>query len=387
MKILHYTGAYAPAWKVGGPVRSVSQICEGLAARGHEVTVLTTNVELESDPAIIPDQVVDRNGVAVTYFQAERNWTGVRSSGLETAISERINEFDIVHVTGVWQPTSMAACRAAESAGVPYVVSPRGALGDYSWTQKRWKKYPYWWLFERRNCSAAAAVHYTTTMEAQECVRFKLPGEVALIPNSVGLDFWRYDHDAAKAWRAEQGISAKTRVFLNAGRLHHKKGLDLLPAALAEVECSNWKMVFVGSDDDHTKEELINEFGRMGLLGRIIFLDTLMPEVLRGLYSAADVFLLPSRHENFGNVVIEALACGCPTILSDQVGVAEDLIEYPGVTVLPNEPALWAQALNLVEIARERFDLCERLDQCFSSDTVVRKFEEIYINLAASLRT
>ena len=129
MKILHYTGAYAPAWKVGGPVRSVSQICEGLAASGHEVTVFTTNIELEEDPMIIPNQVTDRNGVAVTYFQAERNWTGIRSSGLEAAVRERINEFDIVHVTGVWQPTSMAACRAAESAGVPYVVSPRGGLG------------------------------------------------------------------------------------------------------------------------------------------------------------------------------------------------------------------------------------------------------------------
>lgn len=383
MRVLHYTGAYAPAWKVGGPVRSVSQICEGLAARGHEVTVLTTNVELEEDPTIVPDQVMDRNGVAVTYFQAERNWTGVRSSGLEAAVRERINEFDIVHVTGVWQPTSMAACRAAESARVPYVVSPRGALGDYSWTQKRWKKYPYWWLFERRNCSAASAVHYTTTMEAQECVRFKLPGKVALIPNSVGLDFWRYDHEAAQAWRVEQGISAKTRVFLNAGRLHHKKGLDLLPAALAEVECSNWKMVFVGSDDDHTKEELINEFGRMGLLGRIIFLDTLTPEVLRGLYSAADVFLLPSRHENFGNVAIEALACGCPLVISEHVGVAADLIEYPGVTVLPNDKSKWAQAISLVEASKDRLDLGCRLEQCFSGHVVVEHMERLYRRLLA----
>ena len=368
-------------------MRSVSQICEGLAARGHEVTVLTTNIELEEDPTIIPNQVTDRNGVAVTYFQAERNWTGVRSRALESAVRVRITEFDTVHVTGVWQPTSVAACRAAESAGVPYVVSPRGALGDYSWTQKRWKKYPYWWLFERRNCSAAAAVHYTTTMEAQECTRFKLPGEVALIPNSVGLDFWGYDGDAAQAWRAEQGISAKTRVFLNAGRLHHKKGLDLLPAALAEIGDSNWRMVFVGSEDDSTKKKLIHEFGRMGLLKCIIFLDTLTPEILRGLYSAADVFLLPSRHENFGNVVIEALACGCPVILSDKVGVAKDLIEFPGVTVLPNEHALWAQTLSSVEITKGRLDLCEQLNQRFSVEAVAGRFEEIYTDLLISLRS
>ncbi|CAA6693596.1 MULTISPECIES: glycosyltransferase [unclassified Lentimonas] len=384
MKILHYTGAYAPAWKVGGPVRSVSQICEGLAARGHEVTVLTTNIELEEDRSIIPGKIMDRNGVSVTYFKAERDWTGVRSRELEAAIRERITEFDIVHVTGVWQPTSVAACRAAERVGVPYIVSPRGALGAYSWTQKVWKKYPYWWLFERRNCSAAAAVHYTTTMEAEECRRFKLPGEVALIPNSVGLDFWRYDQQAADAWRAAHGMSSKTKLLLNAGRLHHKKGLDLLPEVLAGIAHQDWKMVFVGSDDDGTKASLIREFERLNLRNRILFLDTIEPEALRGLYSAADVFLLPSRHENFGNVVIEALACSCPIILSEQVGVAEDLVDYEGVTILPNKVPDWVSAIETTVASQSRPDLLAKLDQCFSGHAVVEKVEALYRSLIKS---
>ena len=61
-------------------------------------------------------------------------------------------------------------------------------------------------------------------------------------------------------------------------------------------------------------------------------------------------FLLPSRHENFGNVVIEALACGCSLIISDKVGVAADLIEYPSVKVLPNEHACGRVQLNQLKL-------------------------------------
>ena len=233
MKILHYTAVYAPAWSFGGPVRSVSQICEGMAAKGHEVTVFTTNAGLEDQPEIVAGEPMDRNGVRVTYFSAKNGLTGIRSQELETAVRERIREFDVVHLTAVWYPTNAAACRAAASAGVPYVMSPRGSLGTYSWTQKPWKKYPYWWLIGRKDYFGAAAVHYTTTMEATECQRFRFPGKPYLIPNSVGLDFWQYDGEAASAWRLANGILPETKLLLNAGRLHHKKGLDLLPDVLA----------------------------------------------------------------------------------------------------------------------------------------------------------
>lgn len=383
MNVLHYTGIYAPAWKMGGPVRSTSQICEGLAAHGHDVSVFTTTSGLEDDASILPNQETMRNGVRVTYFQSHHNLLGLQSKELEVAVGEQIEDFDILHVTGVWQPTSVAACRAAKNSGVPYVVSPRGALGAYSWTQKPWKKYPYWWLFEGKNCRDASAVHYTTTMEMEECEKLGLPGEIALIPNSVGLEFWIDEEASPSAWREKHGISSETKLILNAGRLHHKKGLSLLPKALSAIKETSWKMIFVGNPDDSTKEDLITAFTQYDLLDKVMFFDHLDPEDLRSVYSASDLFVLPSRHENFGNVVIEALVCGCRLILSDQVGVAADLRHLNGVRILTNDSDQWSQAISeeLEECRLNSVEMYDQLVKQFSVDSVVGAFESLYQSL------
>src|SRR5664280_2321907 len=205
IRILQYTGIYAPAWRFGGPARSISMMCAGLAALGDEVTVFTTNAGLEDRPEIPIDQVVQRDGVAVHYFPATFNWMGLQSPMLEAAVAKRAGDFDLIHVTGVWQPTSRAAYRAARRAGKPYVCSPRGALGRYSFTQKPWKKWPYFWLQERANLNGAAALHFTSRMELEECRRLRLRPDGFVVPNSIDLAAWRRDEAGGRAWRHEVG--------------------------------------------------------------------------------------------------------------------------------------------------------------------------------------
>lgn len=173
MKILQYIPTYAPAWSFGGPVRSVSLLSEGLAALGCEVHVLTTLAGVPSSESIPPNQTIDRNGVKVTYFETSIG-LGISSLKLKRAVRNRLQDFDLVHVTGIWQPTAVAACRAAERIGVPYVVSPRGALSPYSWSAGRLKKSIYYLLAERRNIQKAAGIHYTSDLERRECLRYRL---------------------------------------------------------------------------------------------------------------------------------------------------------------------------------------------------------------------
>jgi glycosyltransferase involved in cell wall biosynthesis len=346
LRILHYTGVYAPAWSYGGPPRSVSTLCGGLAALGHEVTVFTTDAGLKERPDIPVDRCVRREGADVYYFPSTMGRMGLCSPALQEAVEKRASEFDVIHVTGVWQPTSRAACRAARRADKPYVCSPRGALGRYSFTQKPWKKWPYYWLWERANLNGASASHYTSRMELEECRRLGLRPPGFVVPNSVNLESWQRDEASGKAWRRQHGIGETEFVLLYAGRLHHKKGLDLLINTCAELPASRpWRLVLVGYDEDGTGSKMSKAFAESGRGERLLILPGVETQQLATIYSAADVFVFPSRHENFGNVAVEALACGCPVIISDQVGVADQLDGLAGVSVLMRIPGRWSATL------------------------------------------
>ena len=386
LKILHYTGVYAPAWKWGGPPRSSANLAEGAIALGHSVTVFTTNAGLENDPEIPTDRPVLRNGVKVHYFPARTNFLGLQSEPLEAAVRERVREFDVVHITGVWQPTSVAACRVCELAGIPYIVSPRGALSPYSFTQKPWKKWPFWWLRERRNCDRATAIHYTSVMEKRECVGLRLMAKAFVVPNAIDLSAWTHDADAGQAWRASLGrqeVSTEAKILLYAGRQHHKKGLDLLPGALSGLTGVNWHLVLLGDDEDGSGSALAAAMAERSLGGRVTFLPATGSSGLRAAYSGANLFLLPSRHENFGNVAIEALACGCPVLLSDGVGVADQVLDLAGVEVAARDAVLWGKALGKAlasPIPPRRDEIIARFSIEVVAGAMCAIYEELHLN-------
>ena len=381
MRILHYTSIYAPAWSYGGPPRSISILCESLAACGHEVTVLTTNAGLGNHPEIPIGRPVRRRGVTVHYFPSSRGWTGLSSPALEAAVEKCAADFDLLHVTGVWQQTSRAACRAARRAGRPYVCSPRGALGTYSFSQKSWKKWPYFLLWERANLNGSAALHFTSPMELEECRRLGLGPRSFIVPNCVDLSSWRRDDAAGRAWRTKHGISDDEFVMLYAGRLHDKKGLDLFGEIGAILPSDpTWRLVLVGDDEDGTGERLRRKMAEAGRGGRLQIMSVVETEELTAAYSGANIFAFPSRNESFGNVVIEALACGCPVAVSDQVGVAAQVAGIPGVTVLPRNPGRWAGLLLTLIADHSRAAEVSRVEveRLFSPEVVGRAMAENY---------
>jgi glycosyltransferase involved in cell wall biosynthesis len=178
-------------------------------------------------------------------------------------------------------------------------------------------------------------------------------------------------------------FAEKAKIALYSGRLHHKKGLDLLPQVMSGLDEAGHRdlhLAFVGGDEDGTLRELSTEFARNGLLERVVFLPTATSAGLRAAYSGADVLLLPSRHENFGNVVVEALACGCPVMISDQVGAAEFVGSLPGVRVLARDAARWGGALK--RFVSEPFEevSVDCVHHLFARDAVAKKMESAYFN-------
>ena len=345
MRVLHFLPVYVPAWQFGGPILSVSRLCEGLARQGLDVRVITTNAglpDLTSNQLGVP---VDVNGVQVNYDPVDHQGGAIRSTALVESLKYHMSWADVLHLSSIWQPLGVPVQNAAHAAGVPVIQTLRGALGPYSWQRKWWKIVPYFFLKERPLIQKAAALHCTTNQEAREIAWLHLKPPIQILPNPLDLSQLRYDPDLGNNWRRNLGISPGTPLFLVAGRLHHKKGLDLLPKALHSVSRESWHILFLGQDEDGTGRRLRRELNQMGLSDRVHWLDPLPADQLVGPYNAADWLLLPSHHENFGNVVVEALACGCGALISDTVGVAEMLDRCLGVIVTPRTTLGWSLSI------------------------------------------
>ncbi len=210
MKLLHVVPTYLPAWRHGGPILAVHGLCKALAARGHQVTVFTTSVHGEGTLDVPLARPVDVDGVEVRYFPVLPFRRLYIAPGLAAAARAEAARFDAVHLHSVFLWPTSAAARAAERAGVPYLLSPRGMLvPELIRAHGRRRKLAWMLLAERRTIERAAALHVTSALEAREAARLDLPlPPCEVVPN--GIDPAPWDGDPA-------ALSATVRAVVEGG--------------------------------------------------------------------------------------------------------------------------------------------------------------------------
>ena len=333
MRLLHVVPTYVPAWKHGGPIRSVHGLCRALVARGHEVTVFTTDVD--TNGAVPVNQPVAVDGVEVWYFPVRAPRRLYRSPAMARALRSRIGGFEAVHLHSVFLWPTMTAARAAERAGVPYLLAPRGMLvPDLLRRRGRWRKALWIRLFERRTLARAAGLHATTGLEAGEAARLGLPmPPVFVVPNGIDPD---PSSDALPAPVPEP-------FFLFLGRLSWKKGLDRLIPALAHVPEA--RLAIAGNDEEGYRPKLEALAQEAGLADRVRFLGPVDGPEKAALLHRAIALVLPSYSENFGNSALESLAAGRPVVVTPEVGLAEVIREENAGIVTDGDPTHLGAAL------------------------------------------
>ena len=330
MKILHIIPSYVPAYSFGGPVKAVHELCKGLVRRGLDVSVFTTNITLEKNPNIPLNIPQDMDGVKVTYYPVTFPRSYCYSKQLADAIKERIAEFDILHIHSVYRYTTFIAARLCDHYKKPYILNPFGALDPSMIKLKsRLKKTLYIKLVESRAISNAKAIHVASRYEKDnyEMLGFKTPAIV--IPRGVDLseysDCVKYQ-DLRKRYPKLSG----KKIILFLGRMHPKKGLDLLAKAFKKIvnKREDAFLIIAGSGDEGYVSKIKNLFRKNGLSKHVLFTGMLLDsDKLSALYGS-DLFVLPSYGENFGIAVLEAMACGLPVIITNKVGLFHDVKEY-----------------------------------------------------------
>lgn len=340
MRVLHVVPSYLPATRYGGPIYSVHGLCKALAARGHEVHVFTTNVDGPGDSDVPLGQPVDLDGVKVWYFPSRWLRRLYFAPAMKRALARCAGDFDIVHLHSVFLWPTWAAARAAWRARVPYVIAPRGMLvQDLVLEKSRWVKTAWIRLIERRNLKRAAAVHVTAPLEQSEMEKFGLDLPPAfVVPNGIEPPA----PDSAET--QDRAITPQRPYVLFLGRVNWKKGLDRLVQAWSEVDGA--ELVIAGNDDENYQAELEALAGQTGVADRVRFAGAAYGPDKWRLYRNAELFVLPSYSENFGTVVLEAMAMACPVVVTPEVGLASTVAEAGAGLVVPGEPKELAHALN-----------------------------------------
>jgi glycosyltransferase involved in cell wall biosynthesis len=353
VKILHVIPAIAARY--GGPSSMILPLCRSLnKLPGVEVELATTDadgpggrIDASAIPTDFPVHVLPR-------LFSER-WQ--YSQRLGQWLAANVAKYHLVHVHALWAYAAGAAARTAHNAGVPYIIRPAGMLSTYTFAQRKWMKGLYWWLMEQRTIKHAAAFHATSTQEAEAIRYFAPEGRIAIVPNGVEEAAWNKAVDRETLRQGCGTVLQERPIVLFLSRLHPKKGLvDLLLPAVARMR-HDAVLAIGGGEDDRAPGyglEVERAIQRLGLQNQVVLLGPVEQNRRWAMFDGADVFVLPSHSENFGIVVAEAMARGCPVIVTDAVDSSAHVQAASAGEVVPcNVPAL-ASALDRVLASSER---------------------------------
>lgn len=285
MKVFLAVTSFKPSY--GGPARSVSRLADALGEIGIEVG------------AWAPDESADDTSYLGRVSQVRR---------LHGSVAEALEEFgavDIIHDNGIWLPHNHWLAGLAEARAIPRVVSTRGMLEPWALHHRWLKKRLAWFLYQKRDLLAAAAVHATAASELDQIKQLGLAAPVHVVPNGV---------DLPELQGPGIGRADPVRTALFVGRLHPVKGLPLLVEAWGMLKPVGWRLRVVGPDEGGYREELESLVARAGLSADWIFEGELEGAAKREAFEAASLLVLPTHTESFGMVVAEALAHGLPVI-------------------------------------------------------------------------
>jgi glycosyltransferase involved in cell wall biosynthesis len=368
----------------GGPIEGVRQLGNALMDEGHQVEVVSLDPPESSFTRQFPLPVYALGPTRLGYGFCPRLIPWLRSNH---------GRYDAVVVNGIWQYHSYAIWRVLRNSGTPYVVFTHGMLDPWfkrRYPLKHFKKWMYWPWAEYRVLRDAQAVLFTCEEErllARESFWLYRCNEVVV---NYGTATPRGDAQAeinAFFERYPDLSDKKLAVFM--GRIHPKKGCDLLIEAFARVvaERPEWHLVIAGPDQVGWQTKLQQQVQRLGIESRITWTGMMRGAMKWGALRAAEVFVLPSHQENFGIAVAEALAAGTPALVSNKVNIWRE-IEADGAGLV-NDDTLEGTCdffRSYIELPQEKASVMRQMArQCFEQRFEIKKAAGALLGVLAGI--
>ena len=394
LHVLHIAPYSPETWAYGGIPRVVGSFTQGLARRGHTVTVCATDALSRgarlAEPGghggrVSPWPPRTMGGVTTRIFPNLSNrlaydWQCFTPVGLGRFLRRHAASFDVAHLHACRNFPVTIAARHLRRAGVPFVLGPNGTAPRIE--RRQTAKRAWDLLVGDTPLRHAAAVLAVSRAERRQLLDLGLRDSVIhVIPNPVDLDEFAEPVDGQR-FRELVGVGdAPLVLFL--GKLTPRKRVDFLVDAFARVAHRSARLVIAGNDMGSLAE--VRTAVRLhGLRDRTVFTGLLSGRERLEALTAADLVVYPSDHEVFGLVPVEALLCETPVIVADDSGCGEIVDAVGGGQVIPlgdtgalavamdemlGSPSLWrARAV----------EASDRVREAFGRDTVTAKLDALY---------
>lgn len=318
--------------RTGGPIEGLLRSSEVLVRHGHEIEIASLENHSFSNPSSIPVYALGTGAGKYGYQPRLAPW-----------LVQNASRYDVVVVHGLWNYISVGSWRGLRKTGVPYVVFPHGMLDPWFLEHHRLKhvaKQCLWYMAEGRVLHDAKAVLFTSEEERQRAQHafHGFPYKARVVRYGASEPAERpATYQASFLLRYPRLIGRQFLLYL--GRVHRKKGIDLLLRAFAaEVPTTESRLdvVIAGPDEEGTQKELFALVRSLGIADRVHWMGMLRDEFKWGALFAAEALILPSHQENFGIVVAEAMACSLPVLISDKVNIWRQAASAGGGMVQPD---------------------------------------------------
>jgi glycosyltransferase involved in cell wall biosynthesis len=375
----------AYTWAIGGPARIIYDHTTEALKHGHSVTILSPMTpgekmyDLPTGATLIPC----RRTTPVSYIYREF------SLDLYAYLKKHIQEYDIIHIHGIWHFGSLAPFLIKNE--VPKVVTIHGLLDRWAIGHSRWKKELVSFLYQKKVLAKAELIQVNNTDEVEDVTRYlgQQPSKLVVIPNGMRME--EFSHlPPQRLFRTQFGILPNAKMVLFMGRLNIKKGLGMLLPAFAQYLKSHSDAVLIlAGPDDGYQEETESFIQEHGLADQIKLVGMLTNSVKMAALADADLFVLPSYSEGFSIAVLEAMAAGVPTLVSDRVGFGDYIRQYDAAYLTALTPdAIQAGLISMLQDESRRTEIKQNalrmLTENFDISMVARQLLEAYESVLKS---
>jgi glycosyltransferase involved in cell wall biosynthesis len=318
MRVLHICPYMHPT--AGGPPVVVEKLSLLTPSEGWDASIITTSLYCDDDGRKLQKSLSQRLDVQVLPISGPSILK--HAKGASAAIDRAVKTADVVHIHTLWHPLNTIARQSCQRYSRRYALMPHGMLAPYSLSQRSWAKKIYLAFAERKNLQDASRLIFTTSQEqidAHRSLPWLAAGDIVPLGADCPSDI---DRDACiKVFRDLYPEISNRRCLLFLGRIHQKKGLERLLNLLADVirVHPHVLLIVAGTGDPHYVEYIKHLVGSKGLERNVLFTGMIEGRAKYGALACAELFVLPSKQENFAIAVAEAMHMAVPVIISKKV--------------------------------------------------------------------